>query len=297
MAGRLFLIGTPIGNLGDISLRAAETLRAVHCIFAEDTRRSRVLLGHLGIHGKKLLSFHAHSTERSLSTATEMLSAGEDLALLTDAGMPSVSDPGTELVRAARQVDAEVVVIPGPSAVTSAVALSGLVDGPFSFLGFLPRKGRSRADALRYVEHSPYPVVLFESPHRIEDTLRDLLSVCGPRQVAICRELTKKFEETLSTTLDVAAAEGFKSEWLGELTLVVSGRGQSETTVEDADYDLEGRAKQLLGEGHSVRETAQLLSQELVLAGIKSGRREVYQRVLSLSAQADSDDDEEPVSG
>src|SRR6187431_2109015 len=131
MSGRLYLIGTPIGNLGDITLRAVETLKAVDRIYAEDTRRSRILLNHLEVLGKKLLSLHAHSTERELQAALDALLAGESLALITDAGMPGVSDPGSQLVRLARKNGALVTVIPGPSAVTSAVALSGLVDGPF----------------------------------------------------------------------------------------------------------------------------------------------------------------------
>ncbi|HSC88736.1 MAG TPA: 16S rRNA (cytidine(1402)-2'-O)-methyltransferase [Polyangiaceae bacterium] len=282
MPGRLFLIGTPIGNLGDITLRAVETLKQVDCVLAEDTRRSRVLLSHLGITAKRLLALHAHSGERALSAAVERLQAGESLALLTDAGMPSVSDPGTDLVRVAREAGAEIVVVPGPSAVTSAVALSGLVDGPFTFLGFLPRKGTNRADALSWLAKSSHPVLLFESPHRVAETLADLLEYCGPRRVAICRELTKKFEETLLTTLDDAARPDFKTEWLGELTLVVDGRAAA--PEDDTPYDFEGRARELLAHGHSARETTDLVLAELSSRGQRASRREIYQGVLALDA-------------
>ena len=198
MTGRLSLIGTPIGNLGDITYRAVLRLTEVTRIYAEDTRRTRVLLSHLGLEGKKLLSLNAHSTERTLATAVEILSNGEDIALVTDAGMPGVSDPGTELVRGARAAGIEIEVLPGPSAVTAAVALCGLVDGPFTFVGFLPRKGTKRKEALMRIAKSPIPVILFESPHRMKETLSDFASVCeSTRQVAVCRELTKKFEETL----------------------------------------------------------------------------------------------------
>src|SRR5690606_9262743 len=198
MAGRLSLVGTPIGNLGDITLRAIERLKVVSRIYAEDTRRTRALLSSLGIEGKRLLSLHAHSSERAVETAVEILEGGDDVALVTDAGMPGVSDPGFELVQKARAQGIIIDVIPGPSAVTASVALSGLVQNAFVFLGFLPRKGAKRKETLRRIAVSDLPTVLFESPHRMKDTLSDLALLCEPtRQVAICRELTKKYEETI----------------------------------------------------------------------------------------------------
>lgn len=292
MTGRLYLIGTPIGHLGDITLRAIETLRAVGRIYAEDTRRSRVLLQHLGIEGKKLLSLHAHSSDRAIETAISILREGDDIALVTDAGMPSISDPGTELVRAAHEAGLNVTIIPGPSAVTSAVALSGLVDGPFSFFGFLPRKGKKRGDALRWITESRIPVVLFESPHRVQETLVDLARACGPRPVAICRELTKKFEEVIVSTLDHVSQADFRKEWLGELTLVVSGDDDREPITEE-DFDLEARARALLQGDHSVRETTQLLTGQAQQAGLKLSRREIYARVQLLSEADPSPDEEE----
>src|SRR5690606_34216078 len=148
MTGTLHLVGTPIGNLGDITQRAIATLQVVDHVFAEDTRRTRALLTALGIRGKSVSALHAHSSSKMLATALEILREGRDVALVTDAGMPGISDPGRALVQAARSAGAHVTAEPGPSAVTMAVALSGLVDGPFLFLGFLPRKGRARVEAL-----------------------------------------------------------------------------------------------------------------------------------------------------
>lgn len=292
MSGKLFLIGTPIGNLGDVTLRAVETLKAVERLYAEDTRRTRTLLSHLAIEGKKLLSLHAHSSERAVRTAIEILESGSDVGLVTDAGMPSVSDPGSELVRAAHAAGVTVQVIPGPSAVTTAVAASGLVDGGFTFLGFLPRKGTKRAEALGLIADNPLPTVLFESPHRVEDTLGDLAELCGPRKVAICRELTKKFEEILVEDLEVVATPGYRQTWLGELTLVVEGRSGERRAPEEG-FDLEERARSLLASGLSSREATRELGRQLAAAGVKMSRRDVYSGVLRASAAADADEPDE----
>lgn len=285
MQGRLFLVGTPIGNLGDMSVRAVECLKTVDRIYAEDTRHSRVLLAHIGVEGVRLLSLHAHSSQRTIASAVAFLEAGENVALITDAGMPSVSDPGAELVRAAREAKIEVTVLPGPSAVTSAVALSGLVDGPFSFLGFLPRKGKKRTRTLATIVTSEIPCVLFESPHRIEQTLADLLQHCGQaRSVAVCRELTKKFEETRVGTLSELTSEEFTGTYRGELTLVVAGSSGPQHLEQEVDVDT--RALALLAAGHSVKDTAQALSHELAQNGEKRPRRELYALVLDLSKKS-----------
>jgi 16S rRNA (cytidine1402-2'-O)-methyltransferase len=289
MSGRATLVGTPIGNLGDITMRAVETLRNASRIYAEDTRRTQVLLSHLGIDGKKLLSLNAHASERALATVIEILRSGEDIALVTDAGMPSVSDPGTELVRAIRQAGFEVTVVPGPSAVTTAVAASGLVDAGFTFLGFLPRKGSKRRATLANLVRSEVPTVFFESPHRIAETLLDLHALAPSRRIAICRELTKKFEEVRVVTLEEAVAPGFKEEWLGELTLVLAA--SEEPAVTEADFDLEVRARELLESGASVREVVASLQRETQLMGLKLRKQDLYARV-QLLADAPSDEDD-----
>ncbi len=281
MQGELALVATPIGNLGDITFRAVETLKKASRIYAEDTRRTRVLLSHLGITGKRVLSLHAHSPERDVQTAVELLSEGNQIALVTDAGMPSVSDPGAQLVRAARKLGARVTVVPGASAVTSAVALSGLVESGFTFLGFLPRKGAKRRKALDAIATSEHPHVLFESPHRIHETLKDLLDVCGPnRVVAVCRELTKKFEETLVLTLDELSRPAFREEWQGEFTLVVD-RGTGEPLAHE-ELDVEERGRELLAAGCSLKEAASTLAKELSKHGQRASRRELYSRLLEM---------------
>ena len=281
MKGQLWLVGTPIGNLGDMTFRAVDCLRAAGRIYAEDTRRTRALLSHFGIEGKSLLSLHAHSPERDIQTAVEIMMAGEDVAVVTDAGMPSISDPGTELVRAVRAAELIVQVIPGPSAVTTAVALSGFVDGPFTFLGFLPRKGSKRKKLLHVVSESPIPVVLFESPHRVTETLDDLNRHCGAtRRVAICRELTKKFEETRVVELGATQVAGFFEHPQGEFTLVVDRC--SEEATDHQGFDLDEQAQLLLDQGNSVRDVCTELLRELERVGVKRTKREVYGLVQRL---------------
>lgn len=297
MSGRLFIVGTPIGNLGDITYRAVETLRRVTRVFAEDTRRTKALLSHLGIEGKRVIALHAHSTSSDLGAAAEMLESGEEVALVTDAGMPSVSDPGRLLVELARKLEISVEVVPGPSAVTSAVALSGLVDGPFTFLAFLPRKGERRRRMLSDIAKSAHPSLLFESPHRLNETLEDLRQVAGDaRVVAICRELTKKFEETLVGPLAQLCEKHAAREWLGEITLVVSGGG---TDAPAEAPDPSERARELLALGTSVKEATELLLGELKQSGQRVSKREIYQLLLRESADegaphadADAGDDD-----
>lgn len=273
MAGTLHLVGTPIGNLGDITQRAIETLKDVERIYAEDTRRTRVLLSALGITGKPVASLHAHSSERTIATALEILQEGRSIALVTDAGMPSISDPGLALVRAAREAGIAVTAAPGPSAVTTAVALSGLVEGPFLFLGFLPRKGRARRDALGRIASSDVPVVLFEAPQRATATLEDLAGCCGDRRIAVCRELTKRFEEVrLGTAAELAQSP---LEWRGELTLVIAGGSAPVASAEEVAASLEERIDALVAAGHPVKHIVGVLSSDY--PGI--GRRALYAQV------------------
>jgi len=291
MPGQLSVVGTPIGNLGDITQRALETLRSVSHVFAEDTRRTRALLTHFGIDGKKVLSLHAHSSERALEVALEVLETGNSAALVSDAGMPTVSDPGAELVRRARQAGIRVEVVPGPSAVTAAVALSGLVAGPFSFLGFLPRKGGQRREALRAIAASRMPTVVFESAQRLADTLQDLAEACGTeRQVAVCRELTKQFEEAL--VLPLSALLSTDRQWRGEITLVVAeADGPPEQPNE---VDLDERIRALLESGISTRDVTAQLSSELSRAGQRIPKKDLYARVLSVAEERATRADDEP---
>jgi len=221
MAGRLVLCGTPIGNLGDASPRLKQALEAADVVYAEDTRRSRKLLDHLGVHRPLRSYFAGNEADRAVELR-QALERGDTVALITDAGMPAVSDPGLSAVRAARSAGADVTVVPGPSAVTAAVAVSGLPSERFVFEGFLPRRGRTdRMVALATEERT---IVMFLSPHRAGAELTDLAEVLGPdRRVCVARELTKLNEEVWWGTLAEAAAR-FGENAKGEFTLVIEGR-------------------------------------------------------------------------
>lgn len=279
MTGKLYLVGTPIGNLGDMTLRALETLKATRHVAAEDTRRTRQLLTHFAILERSLHALDANASPRKIEELLSLLEAGEDLALVTDAGMPSVSDPGTALVRAAHARDITVVPIPGASAVTAAVAVSGLVDANFVFLGFLPRHGRKRKEALSRIEKSLDPVVIFESPQRIAATLSELSERIPERACTLCREISKLHEEIRATSIaELAAREG---EWRGEVTLVIAAAEAS--AEEETDLTaLEERARARLAEGATVKTIVAELGEGTSLA-----RRDVYALVQRLREEQD----------
>ncbi len=215
----LYIVGTPIGNLEDLTPRAARILAEVSLVAAEDTRVTRRLLSHLGIR-PRTTSFHQHNWREKMDGVLAELAEG-DVALVTDAGMPGISDPGSELVVAAAEAGFNVEVVPGPSAVTAALALSGFSGDAFLFLGFLPRRKKDRLAALREASMSAVPLVLFEAPHRLRATLADLGTVFGARQLAVCRELTKLHEEVFRGAA-AQALEHFASP-RGEVVLVVQG--------------------------------------------------------------------------
>ena len=237
--GTLYIVGTPIGNLEDLSLRAARVLGQVALVAAEDTRVTRRLLNHLGVR-PRLTSFHQYSSEEK---ATELLLALEvgDVALVTDAGMPGVSDPGNELVARAAAAGIRVETVPGPSAVTTALAASGFPGDSFEFLGFLPRRRKERLQRLRDVAAREHPLVMFEAPHRLRAALEDLESVFGDRPLAVCRELTKLYEEVFRGGAS-QALEHFPVP-RGEFVIVVSAAVPVELA---ADEDDEGLRQMLL---------------------------------------------------
>ena len=219
----LYLVGTPIGNLEDVTLRALRVLREAALIAAEDTRRTRVLLTRYDIR-TPTTSFHEGNRARQIPRLLARLER-EDVALVTEAGMPGISDPGYDLARAAREQGADVVVVPGPSAATMAVVASGLPSDRFLFLGFLPRKAPERRRALRAVAASPWSLVVFEAPRRLRGALRDMLDTLGDRAVAVCREMTKLHEEVYRGTVSDALAHFDAPR--GEFTLVVAGASMS----------------------------------------------------------------------
>lgn len=284
MAAVLYVVGTPIGNLDDITLRAAETLRSVDRVVAEDTRRTRTLLTHLGVERKPLTSLEAHAGPEEIARVVSWLSDGQSVAVVTDAGMPAVSDPGSALVRAAAEAGVRVVPIPGPSAVTTAIAASGLADGGFRFFGFLPRSGSSRADALAAVLSTPEAVVLFEAPTRVAATLGELAALCPERRLVVAREMTKMHEELLRGTIAEVAARETGREWLGEVTLVLGADAQAGAGAKVDDERVDARIREELGRGETVKTVAQR-----VAAWAGRSRKEIYERVLDVKGRGDRD--------
>jgi len=260
VAGTLYVVATPLGNLGDLSPRAADTLKRVAVVAAEDTRHSKPLLMHAGSHAE-LVSFHAHSSERALERILRILSEGRDVALITDAGTPAISDPGVALVAAARERGIQVVTIPGPNAVASSVSVSGISGDRYLFLGFLPRKGSDRRRFLLTVAQSEWTVVLFEAPNRVTQLLADLSDVCGSdRHASVSRELTKVFEETRSGTLQELSEHYAEAPARGEVTVIIAGTGKPH--VEERPPDPGERARTLLAEGLSRKDVADRVAEE-----------------------------------
>lgn len=231
MPGTLYIVGTPIGNLEDLSPRAARVLRQVLLVAAEDTRVARRLLNRLDAH-PRLISFHEHNWRERLEPILQALEE-DDAALVSDAGMPGVSDPGRELVAAAAAKGVRIESVPGPSAVTTALAVSGLPADAFTFLGFLPRRRSERQARLREAAASPFTLVLFEAPHRLRAILEDMTAILGDRPIAVCRELTKLHEEVFHGTASVAL-EHFDSP-RGEFVLVIAGAAPEAPPEDDAD--------------------------------------------------------------
>jgi 16S rRNA (cytidine1402-2'-O)-methyltransferase len=274
--GTLYVVATPLGNLGDLSPRAAEVLRQAAVVAAEDTRRTRGLLSHLGA-SPTLLSFHAHSGERRVDTLLEILKDGRDLALVTDAGTPGVSDPGTDLVAAALEAGFVVVPIPGPSAVAAALSAAGLPADRYLFLGFIPRKGTERSRLLARAAAEEWSVVLFEAPTRLVALLQDLAAAAGPGRMAlVARELTKLHEELRRGTLAELADYYSLTPPRGELTIVVEGTG-TPAAPPDRTADALEEATALLAEGLSRREVARRITETMGIS-----RNDAYRLVMGL---------------
>ena len=225
MPGKLFIVGTPIGNLEDITLRAVRVLREADVVAAEDTRRTGVLLAHFDIH-KPMVSCHEFNEARRAAELLQKLHNGARVAMVSDAGMPTLSDPGLRLVRAALEAGIAMEIVPGPSAITAAVAGSGLAAEPFLFYGFLPHKSAQRRKVLAALAPLPWTLVFFESPHRVVKSLTDLRDVLGNRRVVLARELTKKFEEFARGDLDGLLKMLENRTVKGEITLVVEGHSK-----------------------------------------------------------------------
>jgi 16S rRNA (cytidine1402-2'-O)-methyltransferase len=275
VSGTLYVIASPLGNLADLSERAVQILRQVELIAAEDTRRARILLSHIGAR-PKVYSYHAHSPAGRLDLLERFLVGGADVALLTDAGTPTVSDPGSELVLRARAAGANVVPIPGPSAVATALSVSGMPADQYTFLGFLPRKGPERRRQLEAVAASPRTVVVFEAANRLLRLLLDLSESCGPdRPGMVARELTKVHEELKCGNLADLAVYYEEHTPRGEVTVLIAGTEPVEPAV-DAET-VRSRAQALLADGLSRKDAANRIAAEFSLP-----RREVYRMVTEL---------------
>ena len=261
--GALILVGTPIGNLGDLSPRAVDALRDADVIAAEDTRRTRALLSHAGVPaGRRLRAVHAHNERRLAATIVEEVRGGARVVYATDAGMPGISDPGERLVRACLDAGLAVEIVPGPSALLTGLVVSGLPTQRFVFEGFLPRKGKVRAERLAAIAAEPRTVVLYESPIRISGTLGELAAVCGPdREVAVARELTKRFEEVWRGRLGDAAAEPGVVGTRGEFVVIVAPAPAAADVV--PDEGLEAAVDAALDAGLSARDAAAHVAAEL----------------------------------
>jgi 16S rRNA (cytidine1402-2'-O)-methyltransferase len=260
----LYVVSTPIGNLGDVTRRAVEVLRDADVVLAEDTRRTSILLRHLDVH-TRLLSAHEHNEAARAELVVSMLREGKSVALVTDAGTPLLSDPGARIVRHVVDAGLEVVPVPGASALLAALVGSGIAADTFTFLGFPPRKGPERAELLEEAASSPRAVVLYESPNRVGRLLADLAEACGPeRRVAVARELTKLHEEFVRGTLAEAAAHFDGREVLGEIVVVVEGR-TTDAAAEGAVDELAARsvAAALLAQGSPPSAVAKELRRRL----------------------------------
>jgi len=268
----LYIVATPIGNLGDITLRALVTLREVKLIAAEDTRRTKQLLAAYDIK-TPLTSYHEHNKLAKLDYILDCLKEG-DVALVSDAGMPGISDPGYELVVACNERGIPIVPIPGASVIITALAVSGLETRKFVYLGFLPNKASARQRLLKSVADEPATIVILESPHRLTAALSDILSVLGDRKIAVCRELTKVYEEVFRGKISQAIAHFTAPR--GEFTLVIEGKKEPEKPK--LTPDIEKRLKALRRSGVAAKEAVSRVAKETGLS-----KKELYRAWLKLS--------------
>jgi 16S rRNA (cytidine1402-2'-O)-methyltransferase len=268
--GSVYIVSTPIGNLEDLSPRAQRVLREASILACEDTRRTARLCTRFGI-GTRRVSLHAHNEERRIDELLRRLERGETIALVSDAGTPLLSDPGARFISAALEHGFRVVPVPGPSAILAALVASGLPTRPFTFVGFLPRKGRARTEWLERLAASPGTVILFEAPGRVRETLRDLYKALGPRKLALARELTKRFEEIVRGRL----GELELPELRGEVTLVIEGAVAAPSDKMLTDDEVEAWITRQLSAGCSTRDLAKELAAKLAIP-----RSQAYSRVL-----------------
>ena len=277
--GKLFVVATPIGNLEDFSARGKITLEQADLILCEDTRRTRNLLSHFGIRNR-VESFHQHNQAEKIPEILAGLDQGNKIALATDAGTPTVSDPGAKLIRAALEAGIKIVPIPGPSAITTALSASGFNSDRFLFLGFLPAKSSERKKILEKYQSFSETIVIFEAPHRIRKTIGDLLEILGDREACLCRELTKVFEEIKPASLSRLANDLQNQNPKGEITLILAGADLSKNIYRnELDRDLEDLIEAMLKEGKTSKEIISAISGSSNLT-----RNQIYRLVLEIKS-------------
>lgn len=274
MAGKLYIVGTPIGNLLDMSPRAIETMNNCDFIAAEDTRVTVKLLNHFNIK-KPMISYYRHNTEANGKVIIDKILSGENCVLVSDAGMPAISDPGEQLVQDCADLGIDVYVVPGPSAVVAALAVSGLPTGRFAFEGFLSMNKKRRMEHLESIKEEKRTIVFYEAPHKLKSTLDDLYSTLGDRKISIVRELTKVHEEVLRFSLSEAIKYYENINPRGEFVLIVQGTNDNDIKEEYTLEDAVNMANKLIDEGKSVSESAKIASKETKL---KKG--DIYKRLI-----------------
>ncbi len=275
MSGILYVVGTPIGNLGDLSPRAVETLGSVDFIAAEDTRVTLKLLNHFGIK-KPMISYFEHNKRERGEIICQRILQGESCAIVTDAGMPCISDPGEDLVKLCREKGIKTAVVPGPSALISALAVSGLETGRFTFEGFLSVNKKSRKEHLESLKNEKRTMIFYEAPHKLPSTLKDLYGFFGDRKLTVVREITKIHEEVIPTTTAYAAENLSDGNIKGEIVLVLEGCKQQETPA--GGYTLEDAvalAKELMGKGMKATDSAKEASE---ITGLK--KNDIYRNMI-----------------
>ena len=271
MPGTLYIVATPLGNLEDITLRAIRTLKEVDVIAAEDTRHTQVLLNHFAI-DTPLTSYHQHNEAAKTEPLVTRLEHGETIALVCDAGTPAISDPGYRLVVAAIGAAVRVIPIPGPSALIAALSAAGLPTDGFDFRGFLPARKQERRSKLQELREGRYTIVVYETPHRLKESLSDVHEILGDRRMVLAREVTKLHEEFLRGRISEVIAEISRRELRGEMTLIIEGRSDASMTSEAA---LRHEIDNLKGEGMRVKEIAEILGEKYGYA-----KREIYRLAI-----------------
>ena len=261
-SGVLYIVGTPIGNLNDISLRALNILRNVNLVACEDTRQTKKIMGKFDFNNN-LLSFNQHNSLSKIPKILDFLNNGKSVALVSDAGMPSICDPGEDLIKSVRSIGIKIICIPGPCAVTTALVKSGMESSKFTFEGFLPKKKSEREKILYEINKNEKTTILFESPHRLRSLLRELRETFGgEREIQISRELTKKFEEHIGNNIDDVIDYFKDKEVLGEITVVIKGKCKNNEEKEFDRFVLKKELNDLINAGMTLPQASKYLARK-----------------------------------